>query len=120
MNQDPRGGMYEENRPWGSFRRFTLNTPSTVKLITVEPNQSLSLQKHRHRSEFWRIVGGSGIVEIDGVQHTASKGEEFFIPQGSTHRAKTEHEVLEIMEIAMGEFDENDIERLEDKYGRLA
>lgn len=120
MTQDTREGIYEENRPWGNFRRFTLNTPSTVKLITVEPNQSLSLQKHRNRSEFWRIIGGSGIVEIDGVSHTATKGAEFFIPLGSTHRAKTESEVLEIMEIATGEFDENDIERLEDKYGRLA
>lgn len=120
MNQAVPPEVYEENRPWGNFRRFTLNTVSTVKLITIEPNQSISLQTHKHRAEFWRILSGSGVVEIDGVAHTASKGGEFFIATGSTHRAKTQSEVLEILEIALGEFDENDIERLEDKYGRLA
>ena len=80
MTQDIRDDILEKNRPWGNFRRFTLNEPSTVKLITVEPNQSLSLQTHKNRGEFWRIVGGNGIVEIDGIEHLASKGDEFFIP----------------------------------------
>ena len=38
-NDDPRSNIYEEQRPWGRFRRFTLNQFSTVKLITLNPGQ---------------------------------------------------------------------------------
>ena len=42
-NDDPRSNIYEEQRPWGRFRRFTLNQFSTVKLITVNPGQVFGL-----------------------------------------------------------------------------
>ncbi len=41
--------IYEEERPWGVFRKFTDNKPSTVKIITVKPNEELSLQSHNKR-----------------------------------------------------------------------
>ncbi len=120
MNEDIRADMYEEKRPWGSFRRFTQNSRTTVKIIEILPGQSLSLQTHRHRGEFWRILSGTGIVEINGERIEAVKGGEFFIPTQATHRACAQNDTLEILEIAVGDFDENDIERLEDKYGRIA
>lgn len=111
--------IYEENRPWGKFRRFTLNQSSTVKIITVNPGQSLSLQTHTKRQEFWHIIGGQGEVEINGEKKIVKKGDEVFIETGATHRASTgPEETLEILEVATGDFDENDIHRLEDKYGR--
>lgn len=119
MNQDKQPEIYEEKRPWGNFRRFSQNTASTVKIITVSEGQSLSLQTHEKRSEFWKIIGGSGRVEIDGDIKDASKGNEFFIDIGATHRAiASSSEPLEIMEVAFGEFYEEDIHRIEDKYGR--
>ncbi len=42
----------EVERPWGKFRRFTKNTNSTVKILTINPNEVLSLQSHQHRAEF--------------------------------------------------------------------
>ena len=120
MTEDIRNDIHEEKRPWGSFRRFTQNASTTVKIIEILPGESLSLQTHRHRGEFWRIIGGSGIVEINGNRSEAVKGAEFFIPTQATHRAIAQEETLEILEIAIGDFDENDIERLEDKYGRIA
>ncbi|MES2622873.1 MAG: phosphomannose isomerase type II C-terminal cupin domain [Patescibacteria group bacterium] len=115
---DIRKDIYQESRPWGNFRRFTLNSPSTVKIIEVLPGQSLSLQTHTARGEFWRILSGTGTVEIDEKPIRAKKGDEFFIETGMKHRAFTETDTLEILEIAVGEFDENDITRFEDKYGR--
>ncbi|MES2986042.1 MAG: phosphomannose isomerase type II C-terminal cupin domain [Patescibacteria group bacterium] len=120
MNEDIRKDIYEEKRPWGSFRKFTQNVSTTVKIIEILPGESLSLQTHRHRGEFWRIIGGNGIVEINGKRTEAVKGGEFFIPTQATHRAIGGNETLEILEIATGDFDEADIERLEDKYGRIA
>jgi mannose-6-phosphate isomerase-like protein (cupin superfamily) len=49
----------EEQRPWGSFRRFTENEISTVKIITVNADQELSLQYHKNRDEFWKVLAGN-------------------------------------------------------------
>jgi len=48
-------------------------------------------------------------------------GEELFIPQGTVHRlAGPGDREIRILEISFGEFDEADIVRLHDVYGRLA
>lgn len=110
--------IYHEDRPWGAFRQFSLNQKSTVKVLSVNPKSILSLQYHNHRSEFWRIIKGSGFVIRNGEEIAVKEGDEFFIPQGMSHRLKTEDDSLEVLEISFGEFDENDITRMEDNYGR--
>ncbi len=108
----------KEERPWGNFERFTLNEPSTVKIITVEPNQSLSLQQHERRDEEWKILKGSGTV-IVGEKHTDVKpGDEFFVARATQHRVEAGPQGLQFLEVALGDFDEQDIVRFEDKYGR--
>lgn len=112
--------FYEKQiRPWGDFERFTLNEKTTVKIIVVKPNESLSLQKHSHRREFWKIILGNGLVIIDGDKKQAEAGDSFLIQVESTHRVEAGNEGMSFLEIAFGEFDENDIQRLEDKYGRV-
>ena len=108
----------KEERPWGNFERFTLNEPSTVKIITVNPNQSLSLQQHEHRDEQWKILAGSGTVTVGDVQTEVQPGEEFFVARGTRHRVAGGPDGLTFLEIALGQFDENDITRFEDNYGR--
>ncbi len=93
-------------RPWGEFRQFTHNEPSTVKIITVAPNEELSLQFHAKRAEFWRVLRGNPIVTI-GENVIQAK-------EGATSG------IVELLEISTGDFDENDIVRLEDRYGRIA
>ena len=78
--------IYQEERPWGNFRKFTDNTPSTVKIITIKPNEELSLQSHEKRSEFWRVISGSGVWEIDGVKHDFNIGDEKLLPTSAKHR----------------------------------
>ena len=106
------------NRPWGKFDLLVDNEPVSVKIIIVEPNQELSLQTHALRSEWWTILDGSAEVELNGEKSTLIAGERFFIPQGAKHRAKGLNEGCRWLEIIFGHFDENDIVRLEDKYGR--
>lgn len=111
---------YEKDiRPWGNFERFTLNEKSTVKIITVNAGESLSMQTHAHREEFWRIIMGSGTISVGKEIHEASVSDEFFIEAGVQHRVEAGADGLQLIEIAFGEFDEGDIKRLEDKYGRI-
>ncbi len=109
---------YREERPWGWFERFTLNEPTTVKFLRVEAGQQLSLQKHRKREEYWRVIEGSGVAHIDGVDSEVVIGDSIEAPLGSTHRLLGGPSGITVLEIAFGEFDENDIERLDDVYGR--
>ncbi len=107
-----------ENRPWGSFDRFTLNEISTVKIMRLNSGEQLSLQTHTKRSEFWYVLSGSGEVTIGTEILQATIGGEFSIPTHTPHRAKASAEGLVFLEVALGEFVEHDEERLEDVYGR--
>lgn len=111
--------IYQEERPWGNFRQFTHNDPSTIKIVTVKPNEILSLQSHKKRSEFWRVISGSGIIEIENTKYNAVEGDEYDIPVGAKHRLSAGKSGIEVLEIAVGNFNENDIVRYEDKYGRV-
>ncbi|TVZ28684.1 mannose-1-phosphate guanylyltransferase/mannose-1-phosphate guanylyltransferase/mannose-6-phosphate isomerase [Gillisia sp. Hel_I_86] len=109
---------YKEERPWGNFERFTHNEVSTVKILTVNPNEELSLQFHHNREEFWRVLDGRGSFVIGDKTTIGRQGDEFFIPKETVHQIKTADSSVSILEIAFGNFDENDIVRLKDKYKR--
>ena len=111
---------YHEERPWGAFIEFSKNTPSTVKLLTVNAGEALSLQKHTKRSEFWRIISGNGYITIGNTRTTATPEAEFFIPSNTEHRIEAGNQLLVVLEIAFGTFEDNDIIRLEDRYGRIS
>lgn len=108
----------KEKRPWGNFERFTLNEKSTVKIITVNQGEKFSLQSHKHRGEFWRVLSGTGVITLDQDSHTIHAGESFFSPVEHEHRMEGGPGGLTFLEIAFGDFDENDIKRFEDDYGR--
>jgi len=110
---------YSENRPWGKFEQFCKNEKATVKIISVNPNSKLSLQYHNNRDEFWKVVSGEAKITIGEKVTDAKKGDEFFIPKLSSHRIETLDFSAEIMEVSFGDFDEDDIVRLEDSYGRI-
>lgn len=109
---------YKEERPWGNFERFTNNEVSTVKILQVNPNEELSLQFHHHRDEFWRVIEGEGNIVIGEEIKIGKVGDEFFIPRETKHQIKTSNSPISILEISFGNFDENDIVRLNDKYNR--
>ena len=110
--------ILEVKKPWGNFRQFTHNSSSTVKIITVNPGETLSLQNHAKRSEFWRVTRGEGVIEVNGAKHHVQVGDERSIPIGAKHRLKAGPNGIQVLEIATGNFDEEDIVRFEDKYGR--
>ena len=106
-------------KPWGFSRRFTVNRPSTVKVLHIEAGEEFSLQDHEHRSEFWRVLKGEPIITIGEAEVTAKEGDEFKIPAKTHHRiAAPKDGDVDMLEISLGKFDEGDSERIEDKYGR--
>jgi mannose-6-phosphate isomerase-like protein (cupin superfamily) len=107
-------------RPWGNFVQFTQNRPSTVKIITVSQGESLSLQKHNSRDEFWHVISGEGQMTIGTEIFPATVGQDYFIPRNTLHRIQSTTSPLVILEIGLGNFDENDISRIDDKYGRTS
>jgi mannose-1-phosphate guanylyltransferase/mannose-6-phosphate isomerase len=109
------------DKPWGSFDQFVLNTQCTVKILTCAPGQRLSLQRHSHRGELWVALDEGVVVERDGATLKPAIGEEIWLPTGSTHRLSCEASTpkpVRVLEISLGSFDEADIERLQDSYGR--
>lgn len=109
------------DKPWGCFDQYVLNAPCTVKILTCNPGQQLSLQRHHHRDELWVALDPGVIVDLDGAELRPSLGDEIWLPQGSTHRlrcAPGTAQPVRVLEVSLGVFDEADIERLQDDYGR--
>lgn len=110
----------ENYRPWGFYEVFSDELDHKLKRITVYPGKRLSLQRHRRRSEHWYIIQGTAIVTLDEREIKLDGGSAVDIPAGTAHRIKnpgTENMIF--IEVQTGDyFGEDDIERLEDDYGR--
>ena len=105
-------------RPWGSFTRFPNNAPSTVKILHINKGEEFSLQYHTHREEFWKIIKGNPEVIIGDKTEHPHEGDEFLIKPHVNHRIFAPIDDVLVLEISTGQFDEDDIIRIEDKYGR--
>lgn len=109
-------------RPWGGFIKFIDNKPCAVKILEIKKGESLSLQSHKLREEFWYIISGKAEItsgtKINRLKRkTLKEGEFIKIPKKILHRAKGINP-SRILEISTGKFKENDEIRYEDKYGR--
>lgn len=107
-------------KPWGKFEQYTHNLACTVKIITVAPGGTLSRQYHHQRDELWVVLDPGAWVELDDKVLSPETGDEVFISRGTVHRlSSTGDKPVRILEVSFGEFDEEDIVRLEDVYGRI-
>jgi len=111
--------MYEE-RPWGNFTVLDEGENYKIKRIEVLPQKRLSYQRHAHRSEHWMVVVGAAKVTLDGVEITVATGGTIDIPVGAAHRIENVGSVrLVFIEIQRGSYlGEDDIQRLQDDFGR--
>lgn len=111
----------ENQRPWGFYEVLADAPGHKVKRITVYPEKRLSLQRHQRRSEHWHVIAGEAIVTRGEEQIHLKPGESVDIPLGSAHRMKNPgNRDLVFIEVQRGDyFGEDDIERLEDDFGRV-
>lgn len=106
-------------RPWGGFEQFLTNAPASVKIITIAPMQRLSLQRHADRDELWQVIDGPVDVEVSGRTTRLAAGGRAWVPRGAEHRmANPSDSTVRVLEVAFGQFDEDDIVRISDDYAR--
>jgi mannose-6-phosphate isomerase-like protein (cupin superfamily) len=112
--------MRRTDRPWGYYEVLQTSPIFQIKKLVVHPGKRLSLQCHKFRSEHWFVISGSGNAEIESQTTYLTPGTSVDIKVGEKHRLSGGvNEELTIIEIQTGtNFDENDIERFEDDFGR--
>jgi mannose-6-phosphate isomerase-like protein (cupin superfamily) len=114
-----RGRIREDIRPWGKFRAYPHENAGGIKIVTVNPAATLSLQFHRRRSELWVVLDEGLEVTVGKRVWRPRPNEEIFIPREAPHRLRAVADrPARVMEIWLGNSDEEDIVRLEDVYGR--
>ena len=110
-----------EKRPWGSFTIVDEGGSFKVKRIEVLPGKRLSYQRHSRRAEHWFVVRGTAKVTLNDVEILVKSGEALDIAVHDAHRVEnpSTDELLIFIEVQTGDyFGEDDIERLEDDFGR--
>lgn len=112
--------LEKSDRPWGSYEVLGEFADYKVKTICVKPGCRLSYQRHAKRAEHWFIVAGNPEVTIDGVIKNIGPGDSVQFPIGVLHRIANPGAIDVIfVEVQTGTyFGEDDIERVEDDFGR--
>ena len=112
--------MSESTRPWGRYEILQESDSHKVKCIWVTPGKRLSYQRHQKRAEHWFMVAGSARVTLNGVVSELKAGQTVDIGIGDLHRIEnTGSDDLVFIEVQSGSyFGEDDIERIEDDFGR--
>ncbi|MBN2373584.1 glycosyltransferase [bacterium] len=110
----------EDHRPWGFYEILSDAQDHKVKRITVYPGQRLSYQHHFRRSEHWYVISGKAVATKNGKNIEMTSGQALDVPVGTWHRiSNAGQENMVFIEVQTGDyFGEDDIERLEDDYGR--
>jgi mannose-6-phosphate isomerase len=99
--------LEKSDRPWGRYE-------------VLQESPSHKVKRHQKRSEHWFIVSGNAQVTINGVISSLGAGDSLDIPAGSLHRiANIGDSDVVFIEVQTGTyFGEDDIERIEDDFGR--
>ncbi|MGC1402643.1 MAG: phosphomannose isomerase type II C-terminal cupin domain [Thermodesulfobacteriota bacterium] len=112
--------MEEDHRPWGLYRVLADEPDHKVKRIVVYPGKRLSLQRHQYRKEHWYLLSGQALVTRAEEQIPLKPGDSIDISKGELHRIENVGSGdVTFIEVQSGEyFGEDDIERIEDDFGR--
>ena len=107
-------------RPWGFFHQYAFNKDVTVSLMTVHPGQQLSLQSHVGRAELWIVLDDGAAVQVDDQLYHPKAGDEIWIPANARHRLSSAGPTVRVLEVAFGNWQQDDITRYADDYSRPA
>lgn len=105
-------------RPWGEQWIYAHNVECTASIARINPNQRLSLQIHSARSELWVMLDDGAVVQLGDEIIYPKKGDQIWIPAGTKHRFGSTGTEVRFMEVGFGNWQQEDIVRLEDDYDR--
>jgi mannose-6-phosphate isomerase len=112
--------LEKSTRPWGRYEVLQESSGHKVKCIWVSPGKRLSYQRHQKRAEHWFIVQGDARITLNGDIFEMGAGDSIDIEIGELHRIENigTTDVI-FVEVQTGTyFGEDDIERIEDDFGR--
>lgn len=96
-------------KDWGRVKQLTFNQASSVKLIEIDPGQSMRLHYHNMRDELWYVLDDGVGVQIGERVEEARRDQEFVVPSGTVHRLfSNASRPLRLLEVAFGYTDEDD------------
>jgi mannose-6-phosphate isomerase-like protein (cupin superfamily) len=105
-------------KPWGFEETLaSLDEPTITKVMNFDKDVRNSLHYHTKKREIVYCIAGAGMLQRDTEMLRLIPGAYYTIDKRVAHRIKTFTE-LKILEISVGEYDINDIIRIEDDYGR--
>jgi len=110
--------MKSEIKPWGHFITLAFNEKVTVKLITIYKGKRNSLQTHKNRDEYWQVIKGKIKAYVNDMIHTLDIDNSVVVKKNEKHRFEGLEDENVLLEVCRGEFNELDIKRLEDDFGR--
>jgi mannose-6-phosphate isomerase len=105
-------------RPWGSFKQYANNEDVTVSLMTVKSGKRLSLQSHSGRAELWIALDEGATVQVNDRIFHPKVGDEIWIPAGTRHRLSSSGPEVRVLEVAFGNWQQEDIIRYDDDFAR--
>lgn len=105
-------------RPWGHYDSLLKTTQFQVKLLVIQPGQSISLQLHQQRSEHWVVVKGQAQVIRGDEEFILNENESTYIGIGMKHKLSNAGETpLEVIEVQCGNYlGEDDIVRFKEEH----
>jgi mannose-1-phosphate guanylyltransferase/mannose-6-phosphate isomerase len=118
---DPSTGVHRHVfRPWGEFKNIHTDQGFQIKILIIYPKNKISLQYHNKRSEHWIVVQGKATITKGSRTFDLKSNQSTFIDIKEIHRLENKtSEILKLVEVQTGKYlGEDDIVRIEDKYGR--
>jgi len=107
------------DKPWGKVATYSLNQPSSVRILTILPGEETSEHYHQLRDEMWIVLDPGLRIQIGNRVVDSQPGEEFVVPAEEPHRITNTSETRgRVLEVAHGYTTEDDTHRLQDDYGR--
>ena len=109
-------------RSWGHYRELYQGDGFAVKELVINPHSTLTMQKHKHRSETWNLVSGTAHLLTsnraepeDPQRRDLTPPNPVDIPSGTWHQGVNEsNEPAHIIEVWKGSSEllsEDDITR---------
>jgi quercetin dioxygenase-like cupin family protein len=95
MNGSPwSGSVWSSDTEPGST--VLLDTDDVTLLRNNGDGAAIARHVHRTHDELGHLMSGSGVIEIDGVEHRVSPGSTWAIPRGTPHGGRFDglHTVL--------------------------
>lgn len=98
-------------RSWGKYTLLTEEKDYRVRKVEMNPEKSLMMQMHYHRSEHWTVISGTGRITIDDKESIFTENQSTYIPMGVKHKLSNPGKIpLVIIEVQSGKYiDDDDI-----------